>query len=335
MSVAIGKSFDIYSAANGQKKSLEPISLSGKDSTFVESESVKRLVNSTVLFTMENQALRSGSGTVISPDGLVLTNYHVLDAINRGSGNFSGKLKDRYIVVKDPKSSERLVPLQLKLISVDQLTDIALLCIETGNSRETAQPQALKVYSGKVDNGTEVFACGYPLEETLLPFTLRTRPYLCPGEVLDGDLYDLLSDEIVSKVKNEMKSSNRWDKACGEVTEQVAVNVICTLLDGIFSCQVYGGQSGGPSVDREGMLIGINKRVLELPEISKMIIRKYRPESTFDTEQAEKLSVPVNNSSILRFLEKSGVDIKSLIDGNEVGVSPFLKQQSYKEVSCL
>ena len=65
-----------------------------------------------------------GSGVILSPDGYIVTNAHVVQGARKIRVRLQGLEK------KSTPSSQRLGPLEAKLVGVDGLTDLAVLKID-------------------------------------------------------------------------------------------------------------------------------------------------------------------------------------------------------------
>ena len=96
----------------------------------------------------EAEYTSSGSGIIISTDGVVVTNYHVIE---------DAKLLD--VVIKD---NRKVLTYKAKVLATDKTNDLALLVIDDDKfTRFDDIPFALKSTTSEV--GTSVFAMGYPL----------------------------------------------------------------------------------------------------------------------------------------------------------------------------
>ena len=92
--------------------------------------------------------LASGSGFIVSPDGLILTNHHVV----AGPGN---------VMVRLASSDER-IPATVE--AYDEASDIALLRVAPS---VLGSIQPLKISDAKVGRGTNVAAFGFPLGDVI------------------------------------------------------------------------------------------------------------------------------------------------------------------------
>lgn len=147
-----------------------------------------------------NVALAAGSGFIISSDGFVLTNYHVVE----GSDEIVVRLSDRR-------------EFEAKIIGVDRRSDLALLKIEADNltALEFANVDQLKV-------GEWVLAIGSPF----------------------GLDYSA-SVGIVSAIRRSIPT-DMGDNYVPFIQSDVALNP---------------GNSGGPLLNLEGKVIGINSLI--------------------------------------------------------------------------
>lgn len=138
-----------------------------------------------------------GSGIILSPDGLILTNSHVVRGA--GSGNWKVRLSDAQELsakVVHPGAGQG-----------DIFRDLALVRIEGASNLPVA-----KLAGGQPQEGEEVWAIG--------------APYARPEVVTKGVLKRLTQDGII-----------------------------------LTSAEVHPGNSGGPLLNQQGEVIGINTAV--------------------------------------------------------------------------
>jgi S1-C subfamily serine protease len=138
-----------------------------------------------------------GSGIILSPDGLILTNSHVVRGAS--SGNWKVRLSDAQELsakVVHPGAGQG-----------DIFRDLALVRIEGANNLPVA-----KLSHGQPQEGEEVWAIG--------------APYARPEVVTRGVLKRLTQDGII-----------------------------------LTSAEVHPGNSGGPLLNQQGEVIGINTAV--------------------------------------------------------------------------
>lgn len=99
-----------------------------------------------------NEYLASGSGFVLTNNGIIVTNYHVV--------------KDMSIINVQLKMEGDIKSYNAKLISSDKMNDIALIKIEDPNFQNFHTiPYAINLST--CDVGTSVFAMGYPMSNQL------------------------------------------------------------------------------------------------------------------------------------------------------------------------
>lgn len=119
-----------------------------------EKEAYAHLVKSTVVVETPGEI---GSGVVISKDGKILTNYHVIK--NQESVNIAFKPKSKYATNPNKNSF-----LKAKILKVDSLKDLALLQIIDTNAIKDLIPIELASLDD-VNIGEDVFTMGHPQKE--------------------------------------------------------------------------------------------------------------------------------------------------------------------------
>ena len=147
--------------------------------------------------------MASGSGAIISEDGYIVTNNHVIDAAD-----------DITVTLSNRKS------FKAKLVAADPSSDLALLKIEA-----KGLPFMLYGNSDEVKIGQWVLALGYPLN---LEATVTAGIVSAKGRTLEINR---------TKSNTPVESFLQTDAA------------------------VNPGNSGGPLVNTEGKLIGINSAI--------------------------------------------------------------------------
>ena len=159
----------------------------------------------------EVKSMASGSGAVISPDGYVVTNHHVVE----GATYITCTLTDRTEV-------------EAKLIGTDPLADIAVIKLA---SRKTPYPYAKWGDSEKVKVGDQVYAMGSPLaiSQSVTRGIISNAQMILP-KLMDPEGLRLSGEDVGSYV--------RW---LGH------------------DALILPGNSGGPLVDNQGLIIGINE----------------------------------------------------------------------------
>lgn len=141
----------------------------------------------------------TGSGFIISPDGMILTNHHVVDRAEKVTVSVPGR-KPRY---------------PARIVGMDKQTDLAVLRIEP----ETPLPAAKLGHADTLQVGQWVLAVGNPYG---LDGTVSFGIVSAKGRNLEVD--DLLNDFIQTDAMIDV------------------------------------GSSGGPLVDLDGAVVGINSR---------------------------------------------------------------------------
>jgi S1-C subfamily serine protease len=182
--------------------------------------------------------LSSGSGTVLTPQGHILTNFHVIGDI--ATGKFLNKQSLVYIGISPPELNAKPNILYLaKIIKSDKGLDLALLRI-VANQNGGPLPADLKLTpvpvgdSDKVQIGDEVTVIGFPS--------------LGEGTVT-------LTKGSVSGFLDDAESVGTWIKTDAEINR---------------------GNSGGTAITKAGELIGIPTAVRYDTQVSGKI-GKIRP----------------------------------------------------------
>tara|TARA_Y100000034_G_C6893423_1_gene411452 strand:- start:181 stop:1206 length:1026 start_codon:yes stop_codon:yes gene_type:complete len=163
-------------------------------------ENVNKALDATVMVTGEDSGF--GSGVVISEDGLIVTNYHVIHRI------------DPIIYFYNPKD---LNYYSAKIVGIDPVADLALLKV---NVPDEYLPLVYLDIDTKVELAEEVVAIGHPI----------------------GLQWSMTKGII-----------NHLDRP-GKITPYV--NVIQ------HSAIINRGNSGGPLVNTDGDIVGINTYIL-------------------------------------------------------------------------
>jgi serine protease Do len=152
----------------------------------------------------------SGSGAVLSADGFIITNNHVVQGARRVQVQFAGSDDT---VVGNPESLRRPVSgrIEAKVVGTDRASDLALLKVEGSNLPYLALGDSDELHKGQL-----VLAFGSPL-----------------------GLENSATMGIVSSTNRRMKPD--------EVMEYIQTDA-----------SVNPGNSGGPLLDVEGNVVGIN-----------------------------------------------------------------------------
>jgi len=95
-----------------------------------------------------------GSGVILSPDGLIVTNYHVVEGARKIRVRLQGMDKQAAAQINaSPRG-----PIEAKLVGSDSLTDLAVIKIDM-----TGLPALQLANSSELKQGQVVFAFGSPL----------------------------------------------------------------------------------------------------------------------------------------------------------------------------
>ena len=162
------------------------------------------------IFSLTRSGGAEGSGSIISPDGYVLTNHHVVAGADQG-----GRLE---VTMNDGSHHAAT------FVASDATTDVAVIKIDDANDL----PYLQFGDSDSANVGQEVVAVGSPL-----------------------GLNATVTSGIVS-------AKNRPVRASQEGGESSLIDAIQT------DAAVNPGNSGGPLVDMEGNIIGMNSMIASL-----------------------------------------------------------------------
>lgn len=116
------------------------------DSRTVYDTYKNRLVQIRIIDTESNAKSTLGSGFFVTPDGLIVTNYHVVSRLVQHPGQYRAEF-----IISDGKD-----PLPAELLDIDVVNDLALL---RSGLRDTP---FLKVHQGEVRKGTRLYSLGNP-----------------------------------------------------------------------------------------------------------------------------------------------------------------------------
>ncbi len=166
----------------------------------------------------EQKGASVGSGTIISPEGHVLTNFHVVD----NGRKFTCTLSDK-----------REIP--ATLVGEDPLTDLAVLKLDLSKLPEPRTvPFAVFGDSDELHVGDTVMAMGSPLalsRSVTLGIVSNTERILAAG---DDDTEEMYIDR-----DQRTGMFNRWIQ---------------------HDASISPGNSGGPLVNLQGEIVGVNAR---------------------------------------------------------------------------
>ena len=195
----------------------------------------------------------SGSGVIISKDGFVLTNYHVVAggtleglhlSVNVQLGKLAPPAGEKE--TRNPDGSTNLAmtksgePLKAYVHAFDAVNDAAIIKLVPA-SGTTLVLTPLPVAPTDVPVGSTVHCMGHPGIGGL--WTLREGKV----EAVRDDV-DLLVRVLGDKDKESVEQARRFQ----------AANGTGRLMQ--VSCPFVHGESGGPEVNAAGEIIGINRR---------------------------------------------------------------------------
>lgn len=200
----------------------------------------------------EVKSMASGSGAIISADGYVVTNHHVIE----GATYITCTLTDRTEV-------------EAKLVGTDPLADIAVIKLQ---SRKTPYAYARWGDSDKVKVGDQVYAMGSPLAIS----QSVTRGIISNAEMI---LPKLMGSDSLTLSGEDVGSYVRW---LGH------------------DALILPGNSGGPLVDNNGEIIGINEISIGLKGAIPSNIARMVSGQLIKTGKVSRGSIGITFQPILR-----------------------------------
>lgn len=227
----------------GGGDSAKPVGFDGVQSATIQLEAVGRFVDP---YYGGYEAAGRGSGFIISPDGLAVTNNHVVV----GAGT-----------LEVWRGGDQSKTLNAQVLGASECLDIAVVQLPQGTY------PYLDWYEGEIGPAVEVYAAGFPL----------------------GDPNFTLTRGIVSKI------------SAGE-TGWASVDSVIE-----HDARIRNGNSGGPLVDSEGRVVGVN----------------YAGEDHYDYNFA------IHRDEVLRILDRLiegedvlslGVNAKAVVDSAGTGL---------------
>jgi len=165
-----------------------------------------------------------GSGVIIDPNGIIITNDHVINISNQENANF----KKDAIEIKVELTDGRTFP--AKVMKNFPVQDIALLSIDEENL-----PHLELGSSSKISPGQTVLAIGNPFGDRLSGGLLGSEPTVTRG--------------IISATRRNLTIP-------GEGITRYYRNMLQT------DASINEGNSGGALVDLDGKLVGINTAIM-------------------------------------------------------------------------
>lgn len=206
----------------------------------------------------EKKQAGSGSGFIITPDGLIITNKHVVEPISKD--------REYKVILNSGKQY------YAQMIDRDPINDLAIIKIF-----DKDLPHAELGDSGRLELGTTVIAIGNAL----------------------GRYKNSAAKGIVSGLERYLMTN---DLATGR--SETLYNVIQT------DAGINLGNSGGPLINLEGEVVGINVAIDESGE-------------------AISFSIPINDAKpVIRTIKESGLIIRPKLGLRYIMLNPVLAEEN-------
>ena len=194
-----------------------------------------RIVQVRILENTSGAKASIGSGFFVSPDGHIVTNYHVVSALIQKPGSYRAEV----VLYNDDV-------LPLELLNIDVIHDLAVVKIDV------SEHDYFDLGSVSLKKGQRVFSLGDPHD---LGFT-----------IVEGTFNGLIKESLYEKIH--------------------------------FTGSINPGMSGGPSIDKQGRLVGVNVSTAG-NQLSFLVPAKFVQPLVADAI-AHKPNGPVNFSKIIR-----------------------------------
>ena len=233
-------------------------------------------------FMQPVETASSGSGFIITEDGYIVTNYHVIS----GSNSVSVTLDDG-------------TTYDAKVVGGDEDYDIAVLKVDPGDTK--LQPVVLGT-SGSLQVGDEVVAIGNPLGE--LTFSMSEGIVSCVNREInvDGTPFNMIQ---ITAAINEGNSGGPLFNIYGEVV-------------GIVSAK-YSTSSSGNSVEGLGFAIpmdDVKSMIVDIMENGQVTTRPYLGISAYYDSQPQVSGV--NAGVYVESVEAGGPAEKAGLQAGDV-----------------
>lgn len=301
--------------SNKENINVKPNSTSYVPFDFIAtSKKVTQAVVNITAISRNGYPLSGGSGVIISRDGFIVTNNHVVDGSN-------GSLKVTLNNNKDYKAV---------IIGVDPTTDLALLKIE-----ERDLPTLSYGNSDNIEVGEWVMAVGNPfnLASTvtagivsakgrnidILPGQYSIESFIQTDAVVNpgnsggalvnnrGDLVGInaaiisqsgsyegysfaIPANLVKKVVNDLREYGEVRRAIlgvsiGEVTDDVAKRLDLPMVEGVWiSGTTEGGSAEAADIRRDDVIVAVDGvKTASMPALQEQVAR-YRPGQSIDVD---------------------------------------------------
>ncbi len=216
----------------------------------------------------EKKGISAGSGTIISPEGHVLTNHHV-----------AGKAKYIWVTLSNREEVEA------ELIGSDALSDLAIIKLKPETMRKPVKsfPVAEFGDSSKLRVGDVVMAMGSPgaISQSVTKGIVANTAMILPGggTQLDGE-------------------------RVGSIVRWIA-----------HDSQIFHGNSGGPLVNLDGKLIGVNEiGVAALGGAIPSNLAKYVSSELIKHGRVRRSSIGIEPRPLLKSLDRiTGVVVNGVV----------------------
>lgn len=188
-----------------------------------------------------------GTGFLVSGRGEILTNRHIAEPWWEDETSeplLSAGLKPVFIRLR-AFFQERSTGVPIEVLRIDEKQDVSL--VKTIGWTPAAQPLALHPDPHKVEEGQGIMLIGYPtgLEAVLAKL----------------DIKDVLEEETGACSYETAERLSAQKKLRATITSGFLWDVLPHVL--VYDARTIGGGSGGPVLDWNGTVIGVNSAYLE------------------------------------------------------------------------
>ena len=237
-----------------------------------------------IIATSEGQPIWTGSGTIVSPEGLILTNAHVVD--NNGDPAFYDQLQ---VAVTEETDTPPEPAYLAEVVAFDRNLDLAVIKIETdidGNAVDALTLPALPIGdSDAVELGDQLRILGYPgIGGDTITFT-------------EGAVSGFTSEAAVGqrawiKTDATIAGGNSGGTAVNDAGELVAVPTQASAGgdNPITDCRVVEDTNGDNQIDQNDSCIPIGGFIngLRPVNLALALIEEGRAGTVIDTRPADQ-----------------------------------------------